>query len=109
MEGVIAHTKKVVKTNPLKYYLTSFAYNCLYLIPIGLTILTYFLLSSNPVYSPTTLSLISALVCFVSMVPAILFVELNYRNYTIETNQEYVKEQKKMLNDAINDLTKKNK
>ena len=109
MDGVITHTKKVVKSNPKKYYLTSFGFNALYLIPVGLCVLTYFLLSQNPVYSLTTLTLISGLVGFVSMLPAVLFVELNYRNYTIETNQEYVKEQKKMLNDAINDLTKKNK
>ena len=109
MEGVIAHTKKVIKNSPGKYYLSSFGYNCLYLISIGLTVLTYMLLANNPVYSPTTLVLISGLVCFITMLPAVLFVELNYRNFTIETNQEYVKEQKKMLNDAINDLTKKNK
>lgn len=104
MEGVITHTKKIIKTKPSKYYFSCFVYHLLYLLPIGLTILAYFILSNNPVNSMTTITLISSLVGFVAMFPAILFVELNYRNFCIQSNQEYIKEHKKMLNDAINDL-----
>ena len=106
MEGVISHTKKVLETKRWTYYLRATLVHLWYLLPIGLTVLTYILLASNPVYSPTTLDLISSLVFFVSMVPAVLFVELNSRNFCIEVNQEYLKEHKKMLNDAINDLNK---
>lgn len=107
MEGVINHTKKMIHMNKFKYYYKSILYHLLYLIPVGCTLLIYFLLSSNPVYSPVTIYLISSLTFFVTMFPAILFVELNYRNYCIEINQQFLKEHKKMLNDAINDLDKK--
>jgi len=107
MDGVISHTKKVIKTKPSEYYLKSMANHLLYIVPACLAILMYFLLSRNPVYSFTTIALISTLTFFISMSPAVLFVELNYRNFCLKANQEYVKEHKKMLNDAINDLNKK--
>lgn len=107
MEGVIAHTKKALAGKRIKFYLKSTLVHLWYLIPIALTALVYALLSSNPVYSPTTLDLISMLTLFVSMFPAVLFVELNYRDFCITVNHEFVKEHKKMLNDAINDLDKK--
>ncbi len=106
MEGVLTHTKKVLDTRRWAYYLKSTLVHLWYLLPVGLTVLTYVLLSLNPVYSPTTLDLISSLVFFVSMFPAVLFIELNYRDFCIDVNQEYLKEHKKMLNDAINDLNK---
>lgn len=109
MDGVLAHTKKVLTTRRFKYYLRATLYHLLYLIPLGLTAVVYIAISSNPVYSTTTLDLISSLVFFVTMFPALLFIELNNRNFCIEVNQEYLKEHKKMLNDAINDLNKNNR
>lgn len=107
MDGVIAHTKKVMTGRKLKFYLKSTLVHLWYLLPIGLTILVYFALSSNPVYSLRTLELLCSLTFFVSMFPAVLFVELNYRDFCINVNYEYTKEHKKMLNDAINDLEQK--
>ena len=107
MDGVIAHAKKMIHTKKWNYYFKSSLYHLLYLIPIVATILMYMLLNSNPVYSPTTIYLICSLTFFVTMFPAVLFIELNYRNFCIEVNQQYIKEHKKMLNDAINDLDKR--
>ena len=107
MDGVIAHTKKMIHMNRLKYYYKATLHHVWYLIPVACTASIYFLLSSNPVYSPVTIYLITSLTFFATMFPAILFVELNYRNYCIEINQQFLKEHKKMLNDAINDLDKK--
>ena len=106
MEGVLSHTKKVLKTRRWNYYSKATLYHLLYLIPIGASVGVYFLLSSNPVYSMTTVELISSLAFFITMFPAVLFVELNNRNFCIEANQEFLKEHKKMLNDAMNDLNK---
>lgn len=109
MDGVIAHTKRILKTNRFKYYLRATACHLLYVIPVGLAVLVYFALSNNPVYSLTTLELISALTFFATLFIPILFIELNNRSFCIEANQEYLKEHKKMLNDAINDLDGMNK
>jgi len=109
MDGVLVHTKKIMQVRPWKYYFKTTLVHLLYLIPVGASILVYYLLSRNPVYSPITLDLITAVTFFVAMFPAVLFVELNYRNYCLEINQEYIKEHKKMLNDAINDLDKNNR
>ncbi len=109
MSGVISHTKRILKTNRFKFYLKATVCHLFYLIPAGLCVLTYFLLSKNPVYSLTTLDLVSAVVFFITLFPAILFVELNNRNFCIDANQEYLKEHKKMLNDAISDLNKTDK
>ena len=109
MDGVIAHTKRILKTNRLKYYLRATVCHLLFVIPVGISLLVYFVLSTNPVYSLTTLELISALAFFATLFIPILFIELNNRTFCIEANQEYLKEHKKMLNDAINDLDGKNK
>ena len=109
MEGVISHTKRVLQTKRWAYYMKATLYHLLYLIPIGLSVLVFYVMSSNPVYSPVTLDLISTLTFFVTMFPAVLFVELNNRNFCIEANQDFLKEHKKMLNDAMNDLNKNSK
>lgn len=106
MEGVISHTKKVLALKRWTYYLKATLYHLLYLVPVGLYILVSELMLNNPVYSFTTIDLISGLTFFVAMFPAVLFVELNNRNFCIEANQEFLKEHKKMLNDAMNDLNK---
>lgn len=106
MEGVLSHTKRILKTKRWNYYFKATLYHLFYLIPIGASLGTYLLLGLNPVYSMVTLELISALVFFITMFPAVLFVELNNRNYCIEANQEFLKEHNKMLNDAMNDLNK---
>ena len=106
MEGVISHTSRILKAKRWGYYMSSTLYHLLYLIPLGAAVGVFFLMSSNPVYSPVTIELITFLVFFICAFPAVLFVELNNRKYCIEANQEYLKEHKKMLNDAMNDLNK---
>ena len=109
MDGVITHTKRILKTNRFKFYLRSTLCHLLYVVPVGLFSLVYLILSKNPVYSLTTLELISAMAFFATLFVPMLFVELNNRSFCIEANQEYLKEHKKMLNDAINDLDNRNK
>lgn len=106
MEGVIGHTSRILKNKRWNYYAWATIYHLLYLLPIGAGVGIFFLMSSNPVYSPITVELITSLVIFIFAFPAVLFVELNNRRYCIEANQEYLKEHKKMLNDAMNDLNK---
>lgn len=109
MDGVIAHNRRLLKGKRINYYLKATACHLLYVIPVGACVLVYMLLSKNPVYSPTTLELISAISFFATLFIPLLFVELNNRHFCIEANQEILKEQKKMLNDAINDLDTRNK
>lgn len=109
MDGVIAHTRRLLKGKRINYYLKATACHLLYVIPIGICVLVYFVLAKNPVYSSTTLDLISAISFFATLFIPLLFVELNNRHFCIEANQEILKEQKKMLNDAINDLDNRNK
>ena len=92
MDGVLAHTKKVLHLKRWSYYLKATLYHLLYLIPLVLYLVTSRLMLNNPVYAFTTVDLISTLVFFVAMFPAVLFVELNNRNFCIEANQEFLKD-----------------
>ena len=107
MDGVIANTKRLLSYRRFKFYFKATLYHALYVIPFGACTLTYFLLSTNPIYSPTTLTLMSSLAFFVTLFIPVLFVELNNRTYCITANQQAVKEQNKMLDDAMNDLNTK--
>lgn len=106
MDGVIAHTKRVIGVNKVKYYLFLSLFYCLYIIPVGAGILTYYFMSKNPVYSLDTLTLISALSFFVGLCAPFLSIELYCRKYCVDANQAFHKEQNMMLNDALNDLNK---
>ena len=106
MDGVIAHTKRVVSTKRWEYYLKATLCHLLYLVPIAASGLIYFFMSKNPVYSPDTLLLISAVGFFVFMCPGLLGVELYLRKYCVDVNQYFHKERNAMLNDALNDLNK---
>lgn len=107
MDGVIANTKRLLSYKRFKYYLKATGYHLLYIIPFSLSALTYFLLSMNPVYSERTLTLMAAFAFFVTLFIPVLFVELNNRTYCITANQQAIKEQNKMLDDAMNDLKSK--
>ena len=106
MDAVIAHTKRVVAADRWRYYLVSTAYHLLYAIPVGLTALIYFFMIKNPVYSITTVTLISSLGFFVGLFPALLFIELYYRKHCVDVNQLFHKERNVMLNDALNDVNR---
>lgn len=109
MNGVITHTNKILKGKRIRFYFKSTVCHLLYIVPFGISILVYLFLSKNPVYSDTTLSLVTVVAFFATVFIPMLFVELNNRNFCIEANQDFVKEHKKMLNDAINDLDSRNK
>jgi len=106
MDGVIAHTKRVINVNKWKYYLHATLYHLLYLVPLLLMGVIYYYMIQNPVYSIDTITLISALGFFIGMTPALLFIELYYRKYCIDVNHAFHKERNTMLNDALNDLNK---
>lgn len=106
MDGVIAHTKRVIGVNKVKYYLFLSVFYLFYIIPVAAAFLTYYFMSKNPVYSPDTLTLISALSFCVGLCVPLLSVELYCGKYCVDANQAFHKEQNMMLNDALNDLNK---
>ena len=106
MDGVIAHTKRVINVNKWSYYLYTTLYHLLYLVPVLLMGVVYYYLSKNPAYSIDTITLVSSLGFFIGMAPALLFVELYYRKYCLDVNHAFHKERNTMLNDALNDLNK---
>lgn len=105
--GLLVNNNKLISVNPKKYYLTTFLFHLLYIIPIGLYFATSFGLSQIDVLSPNTIELLSMLVLFMVLIPVTLSIELHYRNFCISANQVVVAEQKKMLDVAINDANKK--
>lgn len=106
MDGVIAHTKRVVSAKRWSYYLYSTLCHLLYIIPVVAAGLVYYFMSKNPVYSLDTITLISAVAFFIGICPGLMAVELYYRKYCVDVNQMFHKEQNMMLNDALNDLNK---
>ena len=106
MDGVIAHTKRIVSAKRWKYYLNSTLCHLLYIIPVAATGLVYYFMAKNPVYSLDTITLISAVAFFIGICPGLMAVELYYRKYCVDVNQMFHKEQNMMLNDALNDLNK---
>lgn len=102
--------RKMVKGNYLKLFISNFVVDLMYLVPVVLTFLTAYLLSSNEVYSLTTIILVSSMVLCVLAGPVSMIKQMhyvyNYKTYSKPMKEDFDNELKNILKE-IEDLQKK--
>ena len=101
---------KMVKENYFKLFLSNLAVVLMFLIPIGLAYLTSVGLSSNEVYSETTIRLVSSIVLCVLAGPVATIKQLhyvyNYKSYSKPFKEDFDNELRNIIKE-IEDLQKK--
>lgn len=102
--------KKMINNNYFKFFVSHLVVEIMYLIPLALAFFVYYIMSSNEVYSPTTIFVVSSMAFCVLSSPISMLKQLHYvgdyKVYSKPMKEDFDNELKNILKE-IEDLQKK--